>query len=120
MATKDRSVSIHPYFKVADGKLDAFKELCEQFVSATVKEPMCLYYGFSFNGNEVYCREGYEDADAALSHLANVGPLLERALKISELTRLEVHGMDEELAKLRGPLADLHATYFTLEFGFQR
>ena len=120
MATKDRSVSIHPYFKVPDGKLDAFKELCEQFVSATVKEPMCLYYGFSFNGNEVYCREGYENADAALSHLANVGPLLERALKISELTRLEVHGMDEELAKLRGPLADLHATYFTLEFGFQR
>jgi hypothetical protein len=45
---------------------------------------------------------------------------LERALKISELTRLEIHGMDEELAKLRGPLADFHATYFTLEFGIRR
>jgi quinol monooxygenase YgiN len=120
MATKDHSVSIHPYFKVADGKLDAFKELCEQFVSATVKEPMCLYYGFSFNGNEVHCREGYEGADALLSHLANVGPLLERALKISELSRLEIHGMDEELAKLRGPLADFHPTYFTLEYGIRR
>src|SRR5271169_7216962 len=99
MPTKDRSVSIHPYFKVADGKLDAFKELCEQFVSATAKEPKCLYYGFSFNGNEAYCREGYEDAEGTLSHLANVGPLLERVLKISEITRLEVHGMEEELAK---------------------
>jgi len=120
MATKDRSVSIHPYFKVADGKLDAFKALCEEFVSATGKEPMCLYYGFSFNGNEVYCREGYENADAALSHLANVGPLLERALKISELTRLEIHGMNEELAKLRGPLANMQATYFALEYGIRR
>ena len=120
MATKDRSVSIHPYFKVADGKLDTFKELCEQFVSATVKEPMCLYYGFSFNGNEVYCREGYDGAEAALAHLANVGPLLDAALKISELTRLEVHGMEEELAKLRGPMADFHPAYFTLEYGMRR
>jgi len=29
---------------------------------------------------------------------------------ISELNRLEIHGMNEELAKLRGPLADMHAT----------
>jgi len=113
-------VSIHPYFKVADGKLDAFKELSEQFVSATAKEPKCLYYGFSFNGNEAYCREGYENAEATLSHLANVGPLLERVLKISEITRLEVHGMEEELAKLRGPLADFHPTYFALEYGIRR
>src|SRR6202022_2794413 len=101
----DRAVSIHPYFKVPDGKLDAFKEFCEQFVAATVKEPRCLYYGFSFHGNEAHCREGYEDAEGLLSHLANVGSLLEGVLKISEITRLEVHGMEEELAKLRGPLA---------------
>jgi quinol monooxygenase YgiN len=120
MAIQDRNVSIHPYFKVADGKLDAFKELCEQFVSVSVKEPKCLYYGFSFNGNEVHCREGYEGAEALLSHLANVGSLLEKALKISELTRLEIHGTEEELEKLRGPLADFHPTYFTLEYGFRR
>ena len=84
------------------------------------REPKCLYYGFSFNGNEVHCREGYEGAEAALSHLANVGSLLEGALKISELSRLEVHGMEEELAKLRGPLADFHPTYFTLEYGIRR
>ncbi|HTB20543.1 MAG TPA: hypothetical protein VK708_20610 [Bryobacteraceae bacterium] len=120
MATQDRNVSIHPYFKVADGKLDTFKQLCEQFVSATAKEPKCLYYGFSFNGNEVYCREGYDGAEAALAHLANVGPLLDAALKISELTRLEVHGMEEELAKLRGPMADFHPAYFTLEYGMRR
>jgi hypothetical protein len=120
MATQDRNVSIHPYFKVADGKLDTFKQLCEQFVSATAKEPKCLYYGFSFHGGEVHCREGYEDAEALLTHLGNVGPILEASLKIAEVTRLEVHGVEGELAKLREPLAAFNPTYFTLEYGIRR
>jgi hypothetical protein len=120
MATQDRNVSIHPYFKVSGEKLAAFRELCEQFVSATAKESKCLYYGFSFNGEEVFCREGYEGAEGLLSHLANVGSLLEGVLKMSEITRLEVHGVEEELAKLRGPLADFNPTYFTLEYGIRR
>jgi hypothetical protein len=89
-------------------------------VSATAKEPKCLYYGFSFNGDEVHCREGYEGAEGVLSHLANVGSLLERVLKIAEITRLEVHGVEEELAKLREPLTGSNPTYFTLEYGIQR
>jgi len=120
MASKDRNVSIHPYFKVADGKLDAFKVLCERFMEATKNEPKCLYYGFSFNGNEVFCREGYEGAEAALAHLANVGHILQESMKIAELARLEVHGLAEELAKLREPLAAFNPTYFTLEYGIRR
>jgi quinol monooxygenase YgiN len=120
MATQDRNVSIHPYFKVADCKLDEFRQLCEQFIYATSSETKCLYYGFSFHENEVHCREGYEGAEGLLAHLTNVGPILEAALKISELARLEIHGMDEELAKLREPLAHLNATYFTLEYGIRR
>ena len=120
MATQDRIVSIHPYFKVPDGKLEAFREFCEQFISATAKEPKCLYYGFSFHGDEVHCREGYEGAEGLLSHLTNVGPLLEAVLKFAEISRLEIHGVEEELAKLREPLANLKPTYFTLEFGIRR
>jgi hypothetical protein len=120
MTTQDRIVSLHPYFKVSDGKLEAFRELCEQFVAATAPEPKCLYYGFSFHGDEVHCREGYEGAEGLLSHLANVGPILDAALKIAKITRLEVHGVEEELAKLRAPLASLNATYFALEYGIRR
>ena len=120
MATPDRSVSIHPYFKVPDGKLDEFKELCEQFVAVAATEPKCLYYGFSFNGNEVHCREAYEGADGALAHLANVGALLQVALTIAAITRLEIHGVEEELAKLREPLAAFNPTYFTLQYGIRR
>jgi quinol monooxygenase YgiN len=120
MATQDRNVSIHPYFKVSEGNLNAFRELCEQFVSATVQEPKCLYYGFSFNGDEVYCREGYEGAEGLLSHLANVDSLLKATLKIAKVSRLEIHGVEEELAKLREPLRDLNPTYFVLEYGIRR
>ncbi|MBW2049606.1 MAG: antibiotic biosynthesis monooxygenase [Deltaproteobacteria bacterium] len=120
MATDDRCCTIVPYFKVQNDKLEAFKALCEQFVEKTLEEPGCLYYGFSFDQDQVHCREGYEDAGALLAHLENVGSLLEEALKISELTRLEVHGPEEELARLRDPLADLKLRFFTLEYGFRR
>ena len=120
MATQDRCCTIVPYFKVHDGKLAAFKGLCERFVAQSSEEPQCLYYGFSFDGDQAHCREGYAHADAALAHLENVGALLQEALKISDLTRLEIHGPAEELGKLRGPLADLKPQFFTLEFGFRR
>jgi quinol monooxygenase YgiN len=120
MATEDRNVSIHPYFKAHSGKLDEFKGFCEQFIAATAKEPKCLYYGFSFHGDEVHCREAYEGADGLLTHLANVKSLLEATLQISDLTRLEIHGVEEELAKLEEPLKNLNPTYFTLEYGIRR
>ena len=120
MATDDRCCTVHPYFKVHSGKLDAFRSLCQQFVETTRSESKCLYYGFSFDGDQVHCREGYEDADGMLAHLQNVGSLLGEAFKIADLTRLEVHGPAEELAKLRGPLADFKPQYFTLDYGFRR
>ena len=120
MATQDKCCTIVPYFKVQSGKLEAFKALCERFVEKTGKEAKCLYYGFSFAGDQVHCREGYEDAEGLLAHLENVGSLLREALKISEITRLEVHGPEEELAKLRKPLADLKPQFFTLAYGFRR
>ena len=120
MATQDKCCTIVPYFKVSNGKLDAFKELCEQFVEKTDSESKCLYYGFSFDGNQAHCREGYEDAEGVLAHLENVGSLLEEALKIADLIRLEIHGPEEELAKLREPLANLKPQFFILEYGFRR
>jgi quinol monooxygenase YgiN len=120
MVTQDKCCTIVPYFKVSNGKLDAFKELCEQFVEKTDSESKCLYYGFSFDGNQAHCREGYEDAEGVLAHLENVGSLLEEALKIADLIRLEIHGPEKELAKLRKPLANLKPQFFILEYGFRR
>ena len=120
MATQDTCCTIVPYFKVKSGKLAEFKELCEKMVANTQNEPKCLYYGFSFHGDVAHCREGYDDAEGALAHFENVGSLLEEALKISELTRLEIHGPESELAKMREPTANLNPQFFTLEYGFRR
>lgn len=102
-----------------DGKLEAFKELCERFVEKTNEETDCLYFGFSFDSDKVHCREGYKNADGVLAHLENIGPLFEEALTIADLTRLEVHGSEEQLKILRDPMAELKPEYWQLEYGFR-
>lgn len=120
MAANDSCCTLVPYFKVAPGQLAAFKALCETFVAKTRSEPGCVHYAFSFDGDQVHCREGYDNAAALLAHLDNVGPTLQEALKIAQITRLEVHGPAAELDKLRAPLAGLKPQWFTVELGFRR
>jgi quinol monooxygenase YgiN len=105
-------VSLHPYFKVHPGKLEAFKAGFPAFVKKTASEEKNLFYEFTVNGDEVFCREGYADAEGLLAHLENVGALLAEALKIADLIRLEVQGPAAELDKLRGPLAHLNPQWF--------
>lgn len=120
MATQDTCCTIVPYFDVPADYMATFKAECVKFVELTRKEPGCLYYGFSFNGNTAHCREGYKNAEAALAHVANVGEALGELLKHVKLTRLEIHGPEAELAKLREPLAPFNPQFFTLEYGFRR
>lgn len=120
MTTQDKCCSVVPYFTIAEGKREVFKELCEKMVEKAQTEEKCLYYGFCFNGSQAHCREGYEDAAGVLTHLENVGPLLKQALEVSDLARLEIHGPEEELKKLQTPLSHLQPEYFILECGFRR
>jgi quinol monooxygenase YgiN len=120
MATTDTCCTIAPYFKVHADKLDDFKKLCTQLVEKSNQEPRCLFYGFTFDGDQAHCREGYADAGAVLAHLENIGPLLQEALKMADITRLEVHGPAAELEQLRKPMAGLNPRFFTLEYGFRR
>ena len=114
------TVSIHPYFKVHPGKLDEVRALLPRFVEKTRSEPGCLFYEFTIDGDTVFCREAYRDADAALAHLQNVDALIGEMLKLSDLARLELHGPAAELDKLRSPLADLKPAWFVYECGLER
>ena len=116
----ENAVSIHPYFKVHPGKLEAVKAALPVFIQKTATEQNNLYYGFSLNGDELFCREAYADADGLLHHLENVRTELGQMLTMAELVRLEVHGPAEELEKLRGPLADLKPEWFTWLGGVRR
>ena len=120
MSTPDNCVSIVPYFRVHQNKMDEFKDLCKEFTDTTKNEENVLYYGFVINGNIVHCREGYIGAEGALAHLDNVGHLVEKALQISELIKFEVHGQKEDLDKLRDPLKDFDIDYFEYVCGFRK
>jgi quinol monooxygenase YgiN len=118
--TPDTSVSLHPYFKIHPGKIEAFRELCHRFVDRSKPEAGCLYYSFTFSGDLVYCREGYVDAAALLHHADNVGALIQEALTISDVVRMEAHGPEAELEKLHERLAGLNPQYFVLYQGFRK
>jgi quinol monooxygenase YgiN len=89
-------------------------DVLPEFVAKTRAETQNLFYEFTINGDEVFCREGYANAEALLEHLGNVQAMLEAALQIAELIRIEVHGPAAELEKLKGPLAHLNPAWFVL------
>lgn len=120
MATDDTCCTIVPYFKIHDGQEAKFREIAQQMVEATQKEEGALFYGFAFNGNEAFCREGYRNGEALLAHGQNVGPFLQQMAEISDVTKLEIHGPEAELAKIREPMARANPAYFVLEMGFRR
>ncbi|MDO8376388.1 MAG: hypothetical protein Q7S91_04270 [Aquabacterium sp.] len=120
MQVTDTCCTLVPYFQINEGQLEAFKALGPQFVAKTRSEPGCVHYCFSFNGMVAHCREGYDNADAVLAHLGNVGELLGEALKLASIIKLEVHGPAAELDKLREPMAGLAPQFFALEAGFRR
>ena len=109
-----RFISLHPYFKVPPDKMPHLKAILPEFAAKTRNETGNLFYEFTINGDEVFCREGYVNAEALLAHLENVGAMLAQAMTMAELIRIEVHGPAAELAKLKEPLAHLKPAWFEL------
>lgn len=120
MSTHAKAVTIHPYFKIHAGKTEEFIANFADFMEKTATEAGCLYYNFTLNGDEAFCREGYLDGDAALAHIANVDGPLSRALSLSTMTRLEIHGPAAELAKMREPMAGLDVAWFVYQTGLEK
>jgi len=120
MSLEDNLCTLVPYFTVQDGKLNQFKALGEQMVEQTKNEEAVVFYGFSFHGQQAFCREGYTSAAGILAHLENVDSLLKQALAIASLDKLEVHAPAADVAALQQPLKGLNPTYFTMETGFRR
>lgn len=120
MSTFAKAVTIHPYFQIQAGRIEDFVANMTDFTNQTATEEGCLYYNFTLNGDEAFCREGYVDGDAALAHLANVDAQIKKALSMSTMTRLEIHGPEEELAKMRAPLAGLNPAWFVHQTGLDK
>jgi len=120
MTHSTKVVSIHPYFKTKPGKLAEARAMLPKFIATTSPEKLVLYYDMTVNGDEIHCREAYLGAEGLLAHLDNIGAVLGEFLQVADLTRLEVHGTAEELAKLKGPLETLKPAWFVYECGLER
>lgn len=120
MSTFDNAISINPYFKIPDGKMEECKGFLAQFCELVkANEANCLFFNFTFKGNEFCCREAYTDAAAVQHHLENCGPALGEMLGAgaAELLRIEVHGPAAELDKLKEAFAAFNPDYYESELG---
>lgn len=93
-----KQIKANALFRIKEGKLDEFKQLIHEFISAVKgKEPGNLYYDWYLNEERRECivLEAYADSNAVLAHAANVGHLLQKTAEISDLS-LEVYGKPSE------------------------
>lgn len=118
----DSHVIIMPYFTVPEGKMDDFKKNFDAFyagVKGGTKDT--IYYGFAVSGNQVFCREGYLNAEAVLQHLVDVGEALGKAVEMvgDGGLKLAVMGPKEELEKeaFKARFTELKAEFWTLDKG---
>merc|ERR1712159_287707 len=123
-ATKpDTQVTIVPYFTVPEGKMDEFKAgfpaFYEHTKAGTAASGKCLYYGFAIDGNKVFCREGYTNADGVLAHLGEVKEELDAAVALVGEGGLDlaVMGPAAELEKLKEALGPLGTKFYALDGG---
>jgi quinol monooxygenase YgiN len=115
MSSLSKFVTLHPYFRIHPGRVEEFKAKLPAFLERTKTETKNLFYEFTVNGDEVFCREGYADADGLLAHLTNVDALLKEVMTMADLFRLEVHGPADELEKLKAPLGPLKPVWWVLQ-----
>jgi quinol monooxygenase YgiN len=120
MIHPSKVVSIHPYFRVAEGRMEEARAILRRFVEITQPDPGCLYYDFSISGNVIFCREAYDGAEGLLRHITQVGTTLDQFLKLVEVIRLELHASAAEIEKLKGPLAAMNPEWFVFETGVTR
>jgi len=113
----DDVVTLAPYFKIHD--LVAFKRIWQEDYKNFAHKEDCVHYAFCFTDDRrAHCREAYPNAEKVLQPLADVDSPLKAVLNgPAELERLEVHGPQAEVNKLRDALSPLGCLFFVTEWG---
>ena len=115
-------ITIEPTYTINDP--EAVQQIMLEYVERSKSEPGLCYCdftttrsapddtapGWSFSaaaGDSLFVREAYPDAEAVLSHLANVAPLREKLLAgPATLAGLELHGPAAALETCRTAISD--------------
>merc|ERR1712226_1738257 len=105
---QDTAISMVPYFRVQDGKMDEMKELLGECMELTKNETGCYSYSYNLDEKDVvYCREVYKDIPAVVAHLENMKELMEKTGAISEIFKFELHASKAQIDTLRANMAPL-------------
>jgi len=82
-------------FKVAEGKLDAFRQTAQAMIAATGQESGALAYEWHFDSDHKRCRllETYADRAAVEAHIAGKAvQLIPKLLESAAVSGFEVYG----------------------------
>ncbi len=88
------SIEFISCFKIHKGKLKPFKRLASACIAITNKKDKNTFaYNWYFNQKQNICmvQETYKDSKAVLTHVANLGNLLGKLSKVSDLS-IEIYG----------------------------
>ena len=111
MSLDPTMVSIHPHFRIKDGKMDQCIALLEEILVLTkANEPGCLFFNITICGSDkAYVREAYKDGAAAMFHLKNMGHMIPKLFELADIT-VQVQGPAKEIEPLKEilPEADFY------------
>ena len=90
--------------KITPDNLDEFKRLAGEAVKIATDEPGLLQYDWFFNADETVCvvRERFENSDAVLIHLGNVGEILGPVVQLGGGLEIEMFGGSPSDQLMRG------------------
>ena len=129
MMTGQSFCSLRPMLTVSD--MAAAQPLLDSYLERVAAQPGCIYTGFTRcekSGNALFSREAHSNADAMISHLEIVRPILQALCDgPAALEGLELHGPSMQLARVRAAVEagellveGVPIRYLTLGGGFQR
>ena len=117
----DTSFYLIVHQTITPGGLEEFKACCQLgSAQAEASEAGTIGYQFFINdeGTESYLVEKYVDSESFLKHIAAVQPILQRAMKVSTLTKAVVLGDPNPEARVA--LSNLGVAYYSECIGFCR
>jgi quinol monooxygenase YgiN len=112
--------TIQPTFTIKDlKKAEPFMKKC---VDLTKSEAGCMYYGWTIQGDKLFCREAYVDAAAVQAHLDNIVPSVGEMLDsgAASLDKIEFHGPKEGWPTFKKSADALGAIYWDRYASFSK
>ena len=112
--------TIQPTFTIKDlKKAEPFMKKC---VDLTKNEEGCMYYGWTIQGDKLFCREAYVDAAAVQAHLDNIVPSVGEMLDsgAASLDKIEFHGPKEGWPTFKKSADALGAVYWDRYASFSK